>query len=680
MAVSGNGTIYVVEERGNRLGKLNAAGVPQWTVGEPGQVGTDNDHFFFPNGVAVDSAGRVYVADLVNNRVQIFNSNGTYFATLGTGWGPGDYEFDSPNGVAVGGNGNIYVADRGNQRVQIYDNTFTYVGTLGETGVSGTDNAHFDAPVDVAVDSAGDTYVVDLNNHRVQVFNNSRAYVRTIGVSGECGDDFGHLCDPIGVTVDADGRTYVADGWGDRVQVFDNSGAYLTTIGGSWGNRSGQMRQADGLAVDDAGNLYIAEYLNHRIQKFTPGVPGWTQRNLNGFGELENSMIMSLASFNGQLYAGTYNGSSNGAQLWRRDDVGWTALITDGFGTATNVGVEHMVEFNGDLYAGVWNWDDAAPGNSHGGQVWRSSDGVSWEQVATDGFGDSTNAHIAHLTVFNNQIYAGTRSYTDTHGTEIWRSSTGNSGDWTRVVENGFDGDAGNEAVYAFTTYNGYLYAGAYNTTTGSEVWRSPTGDAGTWTQVNADGFGDPENYSVTSFALFGGYLYATGGHLGDAGIEVWRCQTCDGSDWEQVVDNGFGNPDTWRSSDLTVFGEELYLTAGNLVTGMEVWRTSDGVNWQQIGFAGFGDSNNYAPWADGSMVVFDNQLYIGTRNGANGGEVWRKNTAGDLNGDDQVTIQDLSWVAGAWRRPGDYYFDLDGDGKLTIVDIMREVVLWGGG
>jgi hypothetical protein len=74
----------------------------------------------------------------------------------------------------------------------------------------------------------------------------------------------------------------------------------------------------------------------------------------------------------------------------------------------------------------------------------------------------------------------------------------------------------------------------------------------------------------------------------------------------------------------LEVFEDQLYFFVGNMVTGVEVWRTSNGTDWRQVGFAGFGDSNNYATYWDNATTVFDESLYVGTSNLANGGEVWR--------------------------------------------------------
>ena len=75
--------------------------------------------------------------------------------------------------------------------------------------------------------------------------------------------------------------------------------------------------------------------------------------------------------------------------------------------------------------------------------------------------------------------------------------------------------------------------------------------------------------------------------------------------------------------SALEVFRDRLYLIVGNYTTGMEVWRTGDGTNWEQRGYEGFGDSNNRAPYWDNSVAVVYGQLYVGSLNSANGGEIW---------------------------------------------------------
>ncbi|MBN1139865.1 MAG: hypothetical protein JXM73_25055, partial [Anaerolineae bacterium] len=479
VAVGSDGSVHIVEERGHRLVKLNADGVPQWAVGEPGQSGGDNSHFFGPQDVAVDSHGRVYVVEgWGNDRVQIFNSDASYHATMGTGWGDGSYQFKGPNGIAVDATDRIYVADSENHRVQIYEPIGAYLATLGQTGTSGSGNGHFNLPTDVAVDSSGTIYVADEGNDRVQVFNSNRQYVRTIGQTGSPGNDFGRFSSwgPHRLAVDAQGRLYVSDSGNNRIQVFDSTGAYLTTISGSWGSRTGQFRGPFGLAVGPDGAVYVADRDNSRIQKFALGMPGWVQTNINGFGERANR-IAALAPFGGHLYAGTFN-SGNGAQLWRAaDGLNWTAVITNGFGNSANMGMDHLVEFSGQLYAGTWA-DDV-----NGGEVWRSDDGLAWTQVVNQGFGDPTNGEVFHMTVFSGTLYAGTWSYTSTHGAEIWRSDTGDNGDWENVAANGL-GDPSNVAVLTMEEFDGNLYAGIYSWNAGQpagcEVWR--TADGSTWT------------------------------------------------------------------------------------------------------------------------------------------------------------------------------------------------------
>ena len=82
------------------------------------------------------------------------------------------------------------------------------------------------------------------------------------------------------------GTSYVGDGWANRVHVYDPAGAYLTSFAVGWGARTGQTERVQGLAVGPDGAVYVADsWDNHRITVFAPGVPGWKQVNINGFGD-----------------------------------------------------------------------------------------------------------------------------------------------------------------------------------------------------------------------------------------------------------------------------------------------------------------------------------------------------------------------------------------------------------
>jgi hypothetical protein len=403
-----------------------------------------------------------------------------------------------------------------------------------------------------------------------------------------------------------DGFACGSDHVGDARTVY-----YIGTSGGTL--------PFSGTAFGQLFTVSVSQNFGGGVYRRMGGIgstPSWKQVNIDGFGDPRNGGVFALAPFAGQLYAGTVNGDQ-GAQLWRTSDgATWTSAMSGGFGQASNTAIDHLLEFNGQLYAGT-----AGDGES-GGEVWRS-DGLNWTRVVSQGFGDPTNGEILRLAVFSDTLYASAWSYTSTHGAEIWRSSTGDPGDWTRVVANGFNGDANNAVAPSFESFNGHLYAGTLNTTTGGQVWRTTNGT--TWAQVNANGFGTANNRAVSALAAFKGYLYAgtVGGAAGVTGAEVWRCQVCDGSDWTKVVNNGFGDSATYRAPALEVLGSDLYFVVGNNTTGMEVWRTSDGTSWEQVGFAGFGDTNNSTSYWDNSVAVFDGSLYVGTVNSVSGGEVW---------------------------------------------------------
>lgn len=643
IAATGDGGMLVVEYEGHRLIKLDKNGNQLWAVGEAGIYGTDTAHLRKPLGVAVAANEDIYVADAGNNRVQVFDADGNYKDTFGD-YGTGNDELNWPAAIAFAPNGNIYVVDTNNYRVQIFNSSHTYWGTIGVTGESGSDNSHFGYPLGVAVDSNGNIYVADEGNNRVQVFNNNHVYVRTVGVTGICGDSFDHFCGPHDVTVDAQNRLYVADTWNNRVQVFGDTGAYLTTIG-DWGDRTGELIAPKSVAVAANGTVYIADYGNYRIQKYALGVPGWEQVNINGFGEPSNSGVSTLEIFNGQMYAGASNWNTGG-QIWRTDDAStWTTVGNNGSGSLylnDNAAFGDMIVFNGQLYAGV-GWGGGAA------RIWRSANGADWTPVESDGFGDTDNEMLAPFTVFNNQLYVSAQNRTD--GLEIWRSSTGDTGSWSRVVTGG-NGNANNFGATGFIEFNGYLYAGVENENDGAEVWR--TNDGATWSQVNANGFGDADNTQTGGLATQDGYLYV-GTRDDTTGAQLWRSN--DGVTWNQIIGNGFGDVSNYKIETVKEFNGNLYVITLNDTTGTEVWRSSDGQNWTQVNPDGFGDSNNTGTLWNSATVKFNSNLYIGTWNWGNGGEIWRMSNDSTVispNEASTATFTDTHGLATTLQIPAD--------------------------
>ena len=258
-----------------------------------------------------------------------------------------------------------------------------------------------------------------------------------------------------------------------------------------------------------------------------------------------------------------------------------------------------MVAHNERLYVGTYN--DA------GGELWRT-DGVTWEQVVTGGFGDAANVELKNLAVFSHTLYVATGN--SNGAPQVWRSTSGDAGSWSKVADS-----LGGYGV--MHVYNNAFYLGMGGGD-GAELWR--TGDGLTWTPVFTDGLGQ-ENPYVASIAEFAGDLYI-GMANGSTGGQLWR--SADGQHWTPVFTNGLGNPDNIRLYGLIASGEHLYAVFSNLTTGAEVWRMDAGGVWAPVALGGWGDSaNGFADYFNKGAVLFNFDLYIATFND-DGGEIWR--------------------------------------------------------
>ena len=266
--------LWVGEMFGNRALKYNSAGTFQMQIGTAGFPDSyDNTSLYEITDTATDGAGNIWVVDDSSSHVVKFNSSGVIQSELGVVWNSGtdNGHFAYPQSIAFDAGGNIYVSDGtpwwcvdcGNHRIQVFDNTGSYLTTIGETGVIGSDNNHFHGPRHIAV-HGNKLFVADAGNHRIQIFNitnpSAPVYSATIGVSGVSGGDTSHLDTPSGVAVD-NNFIYVADTNNNRVQFFNpTTYAYQATLGFGWGTDNNHFDNPTDVALDSAGDLYVADF------------------------------------------------------------------------------------------------------------------------------------------------------------------------------------------------------------------------------------------------------------------------------------------------------------------------------------------------------------------------------------------------------------------------------------
>jgi sugar lactone lactonase YvrE len=305
VAADAQGNLYVSDALNQRIRKIDAAGAIT-TIAGNGVAGFSGDNgaavsaqLSNPLGVAVGPTGTVYVADAGNNRVRAIDGGGRIVTVVGTGTagfaGDGSAaasaRLNAPSGIAVDAAGVLYIADAGNNRVRKVDASGV-ITTVAGSGVAGSSGdgasaiaAQLSGPLGVTIDAAGNLFIADEGNSRIRKVNLA-GIITTVagnGVAGSTGDGGqaaqASLNHPRGVAVDNAGTIYIGDTRNIRVRRVTLAGV-ISTFAGT-GNRGftgdggpatqAQMRAPHGLAMDPLGNLLLADYGNNEIRRITAG-------------------------------------------------------------------------------------------------------------------------------------------------------------------------------------------------------------------------------------------------------------------------------------------------------------------------------------------------------------------------------------------------------------------------
>jgi hypothetical protein len=367
LAVDAAGNIYVAAAGSHIVQKITPAGVVTTFAGQAGVNGSSDGSssatFNHPTGVAVDGAGNVYVADTNNNEVRKVTAAGVVSTLAGVAGITGSADgtgtaasFNGPSGVAVDATGNLYVSDTLNHTIRKVTSAGAVTTIAGVAGASGFVDAtgsaaQFHGPQGLALDASGDLFVADTNNNAIRKLVTATGLVTTIaGQTGVAGSTDGTNSQaqfhyPSGIAVDPAGNLYVADTDNHALRKIASSGSVSTLAGlaGSSGSADGAGTTArfafpTGVAMDGTGDVYVADTNNDTIRFVgTPVAPTITVQPQN----------QTVTAGSGVMFSVMASGTPTPIYQW---EFNGTAISG---GTASSYSLSSAQSANAGSYAAV---------------------------------------------------------------------------------------------------------------------------------------------------------------------------------------------------------------------------------------------------------------------------------------------------------------------------------------